>query len=142
MNVGDRFRTFILKGGTKEYDVFYNDVTNRMLVDETILLSSNIDIENNQIKLNDHPYRDGDKVIAFASQVDGLDNNRIYYTNYISKDIFSLSSNYEDSVGEETKTVDLTTVGSVRLRLINPEIRSIKNETIKFNLSDSSPFIY
>tara|TARA_B100000745_G_scaffold255686_1_gene178407 strand:- start:10143 stop:22226 length:12084 start_codon:yes stop_codon:yes gene_type:complete len=138
LRVGDRFRTFILKGGTKEYDVFYNDVTNRMLVDETSLLSSNIDIENNQIKLNDHPYRDGDKVIAFASQVDGLDNNRIYYTNYISKDIFSLSSSYEDSIGVETKTVDLTTVGSVRLRLINPEIRSIKNETIKFNLSDSS----
>ena len=138
LEVGDRFRTFIFQGGIKEYDVFYNDVTNRMLVDETILLSSNIDIENNQIKLNDHPYRDGDKVIAFASQVDGLDNNRIYYTNYISKDIFSLSSSYEDSIGEETKTVDLTTVGSVRLRLVNPEIRSIKNETIKFNLSDSS----
>ena len=32
----------------------------------------------------------------------------------------------------------MTTVGSVRLRLVNPEIRSIKNETIKFNLSDSS----
>ena len=135
---GGRFRTNILPGGTKEYDIFYNDVMKRMLVGQKTLTASNIDVENNQIKLDDHGYTDGDKVIVITSEVGGLENNRIYFTNYISRNIFSLSSSYEDSAGEETKTVNLTSSGSFRLRLINPEIRAIKNETLRFNLGDPS----
>tara|TARA_B100001094_G_scaffold231341_1_gene226124 strand:+ start:10610 stop:23908 length:13299 start_codon:yes stop_codon:yes gene_type:complete len=134
--VGDRFRSIILPGGRKDYDVFYNDVTNRILIDQKTLI--NIDTENNQIQSDNHGYRDGDKVIVVSSTVGGLDNNRIYYTNYISRNIFSLSSSYQDSVGEETKNVNLTTTGTFRLRLVNPEIRSIKNEILRFNVGDSS----
>ena len=138
LEVGDRFRTNILPGGRKEYTVYYNDARRRMLIDQVTLTSSNIDVENNQIKLDDHGYRDGDKVIAILPEVGGLQGDRMYYTNYISKDIFSLSDSFEDATGAETKSISLTSAGSVRLRLVNPEITAIKNETLQFNLGDPS----
>ena len=137
LSSGDKFRTAILPGGREDYDVFYNDVTNRILIDQKTFTSANIDLDNNQINSTNHGYRDGDKVIVISSTVNGLDNNRLYYTNYISRDIFSLAYSYEDSVGTKTKNITLTS-GSFRLRLVNPEIRPIKNNILRFNVGDSS----
>ena len=135
---GDRFRTNILPGGREEHDVFYNDTQNRILIDQKTFISSDINVTNNQIHSIDHGYRDGDKVIAIASAAGGIENNRIYYTNYITKDIFSLASSYENAVGEETITHNITSAGSFRLRLVNPEVRAIRNNSLRFNLGDPS----
>jgi hypothetical protein len=138
LRLEDRFRTNVLPGGREEYNVYYNDVTNRILIDQKTFISSDVDVDNNQIHSVDHGYRDGDKVIVIASEAGGLEDNRIYYTNYITRDIFSLASSYEDAVGEETVTHNITSDGSFRLRLVNPEIRPIRNNSLRFNLGDPS----
>ena len=69
LDVEDRFRTNILPGGREDYSVFYSDVTNRILIDQKTFISSDVDVDENQIHSTDHGYRDGDKVIVIASEV-------------------------------------------------------------------------
>ena len=117
--------------------VKYDDYNRRMIINPRSFAS--IDIVNNSITLNDHGYYNGQKVLyTSAAPAAGLVDESLYYIVVVDSNTIKLSDSYYSAIIENPKVIDITTSTSGTISEVNPPINIEKNQSVIFDLSDSS----
>jgi len=112
-----------------------NILTNPISID-----AFDIDTANNQITLTDHALNTGDKISYGCSlPISGLSTGD-YYIYKIDDDIISLCETYKNSKTNPPSVVSFASTGGETQTIspINPRIVSVKDNNLKFDLTDSS----
>jgi hypothetical protein len=120
--------TFIIK---------YNDYNRRLVINPRSF--SSIDTVNDMIRIDNHNYYNGQKVIYNATiSSGGLSNNQIYYVVVVDQNNIKLSNSYYQATKLNPETINISTSYPGTISPINPPINFVKNQKIVFDLSDSS----
>jgi hypothetical protein len=116
--------------------VKYNDSIRRMVVDPLDFTNLDVNLPNNTITIPNHNYIEYQKVVHTSnSPSSGLENNEIYYVVIIDRNTIQLTKDYINNYPE---IINITSASYGTLSKINPYINVFKNNTIVFDLSDSS----
>ena len=119
--------------------LIYNDANARSCINPKSFTSADVDIAKNAIKIQNHEFTFGQKVIhTSTSPSGGLVNERIYYVIVVDKDTVKLSESYYPTALKEQNIVNITSESNGTLSSINPPINLTENNTLVFDLSDSS----
>ena len=122
---------------TFTFDISYNETNRRLVVDKKSFVDSDFDLLNNTIKIQNHNFSTGDKVIyTSANPSDTLESDRIYYIVVIDPDTIALSNSYSES--NQNKFISVNTPSSGNISSISPKIKLYRDSTIVFNVSDES----
>ena len=117
-----------------------DDITGKVLINPIGFTSIGINTESNSINISNHGLITGDKV-KYTSDLlpDGLDN-KDYYIYKVDDDNIKLCETDIDLSKLIPNVVGIASTGgnSQSVSLINPNIISIKNNNLTFDLSDSS----
>ena len=99
---------------------------------------NNTSVETNKLNLPDHKLKTGEKIF-YEGNATGLSTGS-YFVYKVDEDSIRLGDTLSDVNGSILNTVSITTNtgASQSLSLINPQISSIKNNNLVFDLSDSS----
>jgi hypothetical protein len=136
---GDRINVNVLSGITTTFVVKYNDYNRRIVINPRSFLSSDVNIQEDTIKINNHGYTNGQKIIYNSNSISNeLNDNEIYYVITIDSNKFRLASSYYDATKSLPNYINLTNTFSGTISPINPPLKVTKNQTIIFDLSDSS----
>ena len=139
LSINDTIDIQVNPGITTIVTIKYDDYNRRIVFNPKSFTSADIDISNNTITIADHGFNSGDKVIhTSTSPSGGLLNEKIYYIFRFSKDKVKLCLNKYQSLQFNPEVVDISSASSGTLSPINPPINAYKNNTVKFDLSDSS----
>ena len=112
-----------------------------MLVNPRGFLVGDVDEDNNRFTITNHGWRTGDKILHNSSTpTGGINNSQIYYIIVIDENTVKLSDNYYSKItsDDEIQIVGITSASFGTFSPINPEIKAYRNNTIVFDLSDSS----
>jgi len=128
--------------GTSSFiQVKLDSLTQKIILNPITFNSSRINTSNNSIAIYSHNLNTGDKIIyeTLGTIPAGLVNGS-YFTYKIDEDNIKLCETYEDVVNDNPNFVDIISSGSGShiISIINPQIKSIKNNNLVFDLSDSS----
>ena len=118
--------------------------TGNILINPIGFNSTGISTITNQITIPSHDLNTGDKVLYSADLVaSGLSINA-YYVYKVDNNNIKLSETYIDCKQNPPINVSIASSGGANqsISLINPQIKSIKNNNIVFELSDTSLFGY
>jgi len=127
----------VISNSDTTYNLFYNDSNQRVCINKRIIES--VDVVKNTIYSTNHSFERGEKVIYVSdSLVGGLVDQEIYFIIPITKDEFKLASTYYDSVTTPISDINITSSGTGYFYSINPKLKIVRDETIIFNVSDSS----
>ena len=121
--------------------VKYNSNFHKLLVDVVRFSSSGINTSKNNITIPSHKFYTGQKVFYDTTNyINGGISTGIYYVNKVDSNIIKLCKTYYDSVSLPVQELDIQNIGSSvqELSPINPQIISIRNNNLSFDLSDSS----
>jgi hypothetical protein len=121
--------------------VKYNSNFHKLLVDPITFNSSAINTSKNTITILSHKFYNGQKVFYDTQNyTNGGISTGIYYVNKIDSNTIKLCETYYDSVSFPAQELNIENVGGngQELSLINPQIVSIRNNNLSFDLSDSS----
>ena len=139
LSINDSIDVEVNPGITTVVIVKYDDHNRRIVFNPKSFTSGDVDVLNNTITINDHGFNSGDKVIYTATTPSGgLTNEGIYYVFRFNKDKVKLCLNRYQSLQFSPEVVDISSASSGTLSPINPPLSAYKNNTIKFDLSDSS----
>lgn len=102
--------------------------------------STGINTSTSTITINSHNLNTGDKIVYSADLIASGLLSDSYYICKINDDQIKLSETYFDCKNDPPITVSIASTGGKNqfISLINPQIKSIKNNNLVFNLSDSS----
>ena len=117
-----------------------DEFTNSLLINPITIDPSEIDTVNNQITINSHELETGQKVSYAASlPASGLSTGS-YYVYRINENIIQLSETYINSTLNPPTVVSIgdTGGGTQTISPINPKIKIVKDNILKFDLSDST----
>lgn len=138
--VGDEVELTLKSSLTEEFDVSYDNINRKLLIDNLTFADSDIDVSNNSIKnSNFENLSNGIKVVYFsAAPADGLENGKVYFILKRNSKRISLCEFKDDIL--KSKDINITSTGgaSHTLKLVNPQIISFDGSIIKFDLSHSS----
>lgn len=124
-------------GITTTINIRYSDYHRRLLVNPRSF--SSIDTNNDLITINNHGYANGEKLIyTSASPASGLENQGIYYAIVYDENRIKLSNSYYGATSDNKSVVNITSSSSGTISQVNPKITVNKNQTVQFDLSDSS----
>ena len=115
-------------------------LTDNILINPVGFNSTAINTTNNSINIQNHEFKTGDKVTYQSDLLpDGLENKK-YFVYKVDDNNIKLSETLKDISKNIPLIVGIgSTGGSTQsLSLINPELQSIKNNNLVFDLSDSS----
>jgi len=114
--------------------------TGNILINPIQFSSTGINTITSEITVSDHKLRTGDKVLYYSNSVASGLSTGSYYVYRVDDNIIKLSETYIDSNIIPPTTVNITSTGGANhnISLINPQIQSIKNNNLTFNLSDTS----
>jgi len=139
LSVGDSVIVDIKSGISTTVVISYNDYNRRLVTNPKSFASIDVDIQNGTIKINNHRYTQGQKIIHKSSSPSGgLLNEKIYYIIVIDSDTIKLSETLYSTKKPIPTTVNITSSSFGTIFEINPPINAIKNQTIIFDVSDSS----
>jgi hypothetical protein len=117
-----------------------NLTTGNILINPIGFNSTGINTSTSVITINSHNLNTGDKIL-YSSDLSafGLINDS-YYVYKINDNEIKLCETYTDSKNTPPTTVSIASTGGKNqfITLVNPQIKSIKNNNLVFNLSDSS----
>jgi hypothetical protein len=115
-------------------------ITGNILINPIGFSSTGINTATNTISINSHNLKTGDKILYSSNVVASGLSTGLYYVYRVNDNIIKLSETYLDSKTIPPTTVSIAGTGgsSQSISLINPQIESIKNNNLVFNLSDSS----
>ena len=115
-------------------------ITGNILINPIGFSSTGINTSTNTISINSHNLKTGDKILYSSNVVASGLSTGLYYVYRVNDNIIKLSETYLDSKTIPPTTVSIAGTGgsSQSISLINPQIESIKNNNLVFNLSDSS----
>lgn len=125
--------TFDCKPNTeKTYKVIFNEETSKFGVGYFDFVSGDVNTDDNSITISNHGLSSGQKVILESQAVPGgLVGNKAYFVIVNNSNNISLSLNGQDKVA-------ITSQSYGRLLIVNPPLKLVKNQTLVFDLSDSS----
>jgi hypothetical protein len=114
--------------------------TDNVLINPISFSSTGINTTTNTISINSHNLKTGDKVLYSSNLVASGLSTGFYYVYRVNENTIKLSETYVDSKTIPPTTVSISSTGgsSQSISLINPQIESIKNNNLVFNLSDNS----
>jgi hypothetical protein len=117
----------------------YNDYNRKVLINPKDFISAGINTITNTITISNHKFERGQKVIHTASvPAIGLENNKEYFVFIVDTNNIKLTNTYHDSISAKPEIVGITSASGGTLSLINPPIKTYKNSSVVFDLSDSS----
>ena len=131
----------VISGIQTTFRIAYDDVNRRMVVDPRNFIDSQVNVERNTISIQNHGFKNGEKVIFnSASAPQGLTNSSMYYVIKLDDNTISLSEFYYDVISSEkdVQIIDIQTQSPGQLSPINPEIIGVRNSTVIFDLSDQT----
>lgn len=119
--------------------VKYNDFNRRIVFDPKTFVAGNVDVVRNSINFSGEFFKLGDKVIhTSSSPSSGLEDNAIYYVvPFNDTKVRLVREKYEVNL-ENPDFVDISSASGGTLSKINPRVQTKKNNTLTFDLSDSS----
>jgi hypothetical protein len=119
--------------------VKYDDYNRRIVFDPRSFTAGDVDIVRNSITFSDEFFKLGDKVVHTSpSPSGGLKDNTIYYiVPFNGTNVRLVREKYEVNL-ENPNFIDITSASIGTLSKINPQVRTKKNNTLTFDLSDSS----
>jgi len=133
----DNITVNVKPGISTTITVKYNDYNRRLVVNPKTF--STIDIVNSIITINNHGYYTGQKVIYTATTpASGLVNHAIYYVVVIDSNKIKLSNSYYQATKVIPEVINISSSQPGTISSINPPISLIKNQTVVFDLSDTS----
>lgn len=138
---GDYISVNVTSGITTTIKVAYNDANRRVVFKPRTYTSSNINVQKNTIEIAGHGYFTGKKIIHTSSSLaGGLENNKIYYVVVVDANTIKLANTYYNATKLIPTVVDITSSSgaSGSVYEVNPNIVAYKDQSIKFDLSDSS----
>ncbi|MGA1047588.1 MAG: hypothetical protein ACO3UU_06235, partial [Minisyncoccia bacterium] len=104
--------------------------------------SSGISTETNQITISSHGLKTGDKILYQSESIPSGIETGTYYVYKVDDNTIKLSETYLEvsSVSPSPSFVNLITtgIGTQEISLVNPQIQTVKNNNLVFDLSDSS----
>ena len=137
--VNDTVEINVTSGITTNIIVKYNDTLRKMIINPIDFSSVDINLIDNTITIPNHGFKTGQKVIHTSnSPSGGLQTNVEYYVIAFDEDKIKLSSTYFGSLQNPPYEIDITSQSDGTLGLVNPFLNLYKNQTVKFDLSDSS----
>ena len=118
--------------------------TGNILINPIGFNSTGINTTTNTITINSHNLNTGDKVLYSANLVASGLSTGSYYVYKVDNSNIKLSKTYIDANTIPPVVVSITSTGGSNqsISLVNPQIQTIKNNNVVFNLSDSSLFGY
>ena len=143
---GDKINLFVKPnlsvgiGTSTSVRVKYDSSRNKLLINQRQFTSSGINTVTNAITIPSHQFKTGDKVLYTATTVASGLGTGYYYVFKINDNSFNLCETVKDSFSNPPLIVDILSSSSSnnQLSLINPEVNSIKNNNLIFDVSDSS----
>jgi hypothetical protein len=115
-------------------------ITGNILINPIGFSSTGINTTTSTITINSHNLNTGDKILYSSNSVASGLSTGSYYVYKIDDNNIKLSDTYIDCNTTPPTTVSIASTGGANqiISLINPQIKSIKNNNLVFNLSDSS----
>jgi len=138
---GDRVKVNVDPTNTVTIFVKYNDRNRRIVFDPDEISESNVDIVNDTFKVPENKYKTGDKIIYNTPNnrpSENLIDSGLYYVYVLRNDTIKLVENKFELTKENPTFVNVGSAKTATLSRINPPIDIQKNQTLKFDLSDSS----
>ena len=121
--------------------VKFDEDSQKLLINPIGFTSESVDITNDLITLTSHKLKTGDKVYYKSEDLisSGLTTGA-YFVYKFDDNRIRLCESYNDSVSNPPIHVSVGSTGGIlhELSLINPELISVRNNSLKFDLSDSS----
>ena len=123
-------------GTSTAVSVIYNSEINNILINPIGFNSTGINSTTNEITINDHELKTGDKVFYENGPLSEVE----YFVYKVNKNKIKLCETYFDSQQIPPSVVSFASTGgsNQNLALINPRLDVIKNNNLVFNLSDTS----
>ena len=114
--------------------------TGNVLINPITFGSSGINTSTSTITINSHRLNTGDKILYSANVVASGLSTGSYYVYKINDNSIKLSETSIDVKTIPPTTVSIASTGGSNqiISLINPQIQSVKNNNLVFNLKDSS----
>ena len=139
LTVRDKININVKPKDVVTIQVKYDDYNRRIVFDPKSFTSSDVDITKNTIQFSSGDFKTGDRVIHTSSSPSGgLINEEMYYVITYDETEVRLVRNHSDLTSQSPEFVNITSAGSGTLSKVNPSINVSKNNTLKFDLSDSS----
>jgi len=144
LGIEDQVQLDVLPGITSSIFVQFNNYNRRIVFNIVGLSTSNIDVNNNLITINNHGYRTGDKIIwtkESASTVPSvISDNGMYYVVKDDDNRFRITRTKRESELDRPLYINFSDAGSGNqlISLINPPINQILGNRISFATTDSS----
>ena len=131
-------QTILPKKATAEIPTALDDEHYQKLVANSRQITS-VDVQKDSIKVPNHRYKTGSKVIyKSTSVIGGLQNQNTYYIIVVDKDTIKLTDSLYSISKSNPTIISLTSSGAGTFYEINPQIISYTGQTLTFDLSDSS----
>ena len=123
-------------GTSTAVSVIYNSEINNILINPIGFNSTGINSTTNEITINDHELKTGDKVFYENGPLSEVE----YFVYKVNKNKIKLCETYFDSQQIPPSVVSFASTGgsNQNLALINPRLDVIKNNNLVFDLSDTS----
>ena len=119
--------------------VKYNEFNRRIVFDPQSFLASDVSTLENSILFTNNIFKTGDKVIYTSTTPSGgLVNEKMYYVVVHTPVKIKLVETRAEIKAVQPRFVNITTASAGTLSKINPRVDISKNNTLKFDLSDSS----
>jgi len=117
-----------------------NATNGNILINPIGFNSTGINTSTSTITINSHNLNTGDKISYSADLIASGLSSDSYYVCKINDNQIKLSETYFDCKNDPPIIVSIASTGGRNqfISLINPQIKSIKNNNLIFNLSDSS----
>ena len=127
-------------GTSSAVRVSRDSLTGNILINPVGFTSLGIDTTSNSINIVDHGFETGEKIKYTSDTLpEGLENKN-YFVYKVDNNNIKLCDTFIDVTKEVPNVIGIGSTGGLTqsISLINPEIFSVKNNNLTFDLSDSS----
>ena len=139
LSLKDKVAVTVDVGISTTIKIAYNDYNRRIVVNPRNFGSSDVNLNTDTIRINNHGFYTGQKVIFTTStSTSQLDNNMIYYVIVYDNNKIRLANAYYESVLSVPPYRNFTSTFSGTISAVNPQVKFYQNQTVVFDLSDSS----
>ena len=139
LSVNDSVLVDVICGISTTIIVKYDDYNRRLVVNPRTFTSADVDIVTDTIMIFNHGYKQGQKVIhTSSSPSSGLVDEKIYYVVVIDSNKIQLSESLYATEKTIPDIVSIVSASYGTISPINPPLNLIANQTVIFDLSDSS----
>ncbi len=128
-------------GTSTKVRVKYNHLIDSLLLNQVGFTSAGINTTNNTVNINSHGFKTGDKVYYDSTDTiaAGLETGG-YFVYRVDDNTLKLAETFYDSKQVPPRIVSIVSIGGSehQLSLINPPIEVTRDNTLVFDISDSS----